>query len=800
MALGSIVVDLMMRTGAFEEGAANAERVAKRRAAAIDQAFADMGRNVAIAAGAAGAALVAMTAQMTQQANDIINLARVSGATTEEFQRMAAAAKSVGVEQDQLGDMFKDFREKIGEFVSTGGGEMKDFFEQIADKAGVTAESFRHLSGPQALQLYVTSLEKAGLSTEQMSFYLESAANDTTKLIPILQSGGAAAKTLGDEAAKTGRIMNEDLLKATQQIGKDMDTFKGILEGLRNAVIGAVLPSVNDLGGGFLKLAQEVGFAQAALVSFGGVVARTLNIDELGKLNKEATAARLNVASLGRQLETATSMPFGMGDSAAASIRSKMEAEMKRAGELSARIKALTGTGFAEPANVPNPFAGAPAALATPGTGWSRPNVEPKASKAGGGKSAGAAKVDEAVRDAENLKKALRTESEILMDSLVQYETLLGKKLLTQEEYSAAMERLVAESPLFKLSPEFKDAEKDRADFTAAVDAETAAHRANLLELGKRVDQMKLETVFGERAAAVIEALAIARLSEQAAILEGFEGTDEMVARLREEVQLRSEILKIGNPEDKDYWASWLESAQEAMSSFDELAGSVVENFSNQFGGAFEKMIFDSESLGEAVSGLAEGMARSVVNALGQMAAQWIAYQVIQMAVGKTTAATEATALGLEASAMASMAGLAAFASTAAIPIVGPAAAPAAMAAALAVATPVAATVAGLSAAAAGARATGGPVSQNQTYLVGERGPELFVPNTNGAIVPNNKLGNGGGNITVNMIQNKERAGQTQERNDNGRREIDLFVADIMGDGPRAKAMRQAFGLQRRGY
>lgn len=40
----------------------------------------------------------------------------------------------------------------------------------------------------------------------------------------------------------------------------------------------------------------------------------------------------------------------------------------------------------------------------------------------------------------------------------------------------------------------------------------------------------------------------------------------------------------------------------------------------------------------------------------------------------------------------------------------------------------------------AGARANGGPVSSGGTYLVGERGPELFTPSISGTIVPNNKL------------------------------------------------------------
>jgi hypothetical protein len=36
--------------------------------------------------------------------------------------------------------------------------------------------------------------------------------------------------------------------------------------------------------------------------------------------------------------------------------------------------------------------------------------------------------------------------------------------------------------------------------------------------------------------------------------------------------------------------------------------------------------------------------------------------------------------------------------------------------------------------------------------MVGEKGPELFVPNTSGNIVPNNKLGGGGSmNVVVNV-------------------------------------------------
>ena len=59
-----------------------------------------------------------------------------------------------------------------------------------------------------------------------------------------------------------------------------------------------------------------------------------------------------------------------------------------------------------------------------------------------------------------------------------------------------------------------------------------------------------------------------------------------------------------------------------------------------------------------------------------------------------------------------------------------------------------------------GAREKGGPVSGNKSYLVGERGPELFVPSVSGSIIPNNRLssftgrpafasGSGGGRTIV---------------------------------------------------
>jgi phage-related minor tail protein len=59
-------------------------------------------------------------------------------------------------------------------------------------------------------------------------------------------------------------------------------------------------------------------------------------------------------------------------------------------------------------------------------------------------------------------------------------------------------------------------------------------------------------------------------------------------------------------------------------------------------------------------------------------------------------------------------------------------------------------------------RANGGSVSRNSPYIVGERGPELFVPGRSGTIVPNDELGGGG---QTNVVVNVDARGSSVEGN-----------------------------------
>lgn len=50
-----------------------------------------------------------------------------------------------------------------------------------------------------------------------------------------------------------------------------------------------------------------------------------------------------------------------------------------------------------------------------------------------------------------------------------------------------------------------------------------------------------------------------------------------------------------------------------------------------------------------------------------------------------------------------------------------------------------------------GKKAMGGPVLGGKTYMVGERGPELFTPRSSGQITPNHRMGGSGEQIVINQ-------------------------------------------------
>lgn len=759
MVAGSIVIDLLMKTGSFETDTKRAE---KRLKALKDQATsAAMGIVAAGAAAATGLAYLVKGA--IDEADELSKAATSLGLSTEALGAFRWAADLSGVSADELTSAFARLN-KAAVAAAEGSKAQAETFARLGVSLTDTSGAMRDTESLM-LDLFdaFAQLEEGPQKT---ALAMEIFGKSGAKLIPLLNAGRDGMAEMRAEAERLGLLIDGETAQATERFNDNLTRLTAAGKGLTNQIMIGAIPALEELSQELQNpetLAAAQSMAAGIVSAFNGIVVAIRETVNFAKWMGESFAAVTNgiaaddVVRLEQERERIQGLIgswdlgsktrlFGPGGV----IEYWSDDELRQ--ELTRIDAAIATYGERKPSAISLPPKPAAAGGRVLSLGGDEDSAIGGGGKRGGG-GGGQSQQNHLLEEAQRIYESTRNSAERYAAEMARLNELQASGAIDQDTYNRAV-----------------------ANAKAAYESSRDALYAGLL-----TEEEELTKSYERRKEQILAATELTELERQ-----------DLLYRLQEDFQERMNELT-----GEGYWERWLESASEAMLSFNDIAGSALDEFSSSFGNAFEAIIFDSESLGDAFTNLAQNLARGVVNALGQMAAQWLAYQAVQLLVGKTTAASAATAQIFEAAAAQQMAAINAYASTAAIPIVGPAEAPAAAATALAATAPFVSAIAGLSSAAVGARADGGPVSMGMPYLIGERGPELFVPNTNGAVVPNNKIG--GSPISINLIEDKRKAG-TVKRNDENVNELDIFVADIMSDGPRSQAIQRAYGLQRQGY
>lgn len=332
-ALAQVEILLSANTARFQESWENATQTVNDSTSTIRDRVLAMGQSISAAALAGVAALGAITMQQVELASNVSKSASLAVVSAETFQYWAAGAKTVGVEQEKLGDILKDTNDKIGDFLANEGGEMQDFFNNIAPKVGVTAEQFRGLSGAEGLQLYYDTLVKANTGSAEMVFYMESIADEASALIPLLANGGEKLKYWGELAQSTGYIMSDSLIAKAKELGEQTEIMAMRWQGFKNSISEITLPplanwltELNKTGGAFETVSKSVvsglqsitdwlnnggmhqvagvvgAVAVSAMVNFGASVASTIPSirASTASLLENARASVANATSMAR--------------------------------------------------------------------------------------------------------------------------------------------------------------------------------------------------------------------------------------------------------------------------------------------------------------------------------------------------------------------------------------------------------------------------------------------------------------------------------------------------------------------
>ncbi|EIU1668136.1 phage tail tape measure protein [Pseudomonas aeruginosa] len=828
--LGTLTLDLIAKVGGFVAGMDAAERRSEKWRKEVEKNAAKVGAAIGAATAAGITALAALTVSTVRNANEIANLASVANASTTEFQKYAAGAKLVGIEQEKLADIFKDVNDKVGDFLNTGGGALADFFENVAPKVGVTADQFRNLSGPQALGLYVSSLEKAKVSQSDMTFYLEAIASDATALLPLLRNNAEGFKAFGDAAQAAGAILDEKTIKSASELQAATWLVEQSTTGLKNQLTSALIPVLSDFATKLLDVSKD----GTSMVAVGEFLVTTL------KLVAGAAVATVGAFQLvGKSIAGAAAVASSAFEGITwLEIASGPAGWAKRFVQNLDGVKASTSVFAEDMVGSGKKIVEVLEFIGNAGTGDVNGRVKElaklldelrKKNKTGtfeapGKEAAAAAKklqsAYETVEQSYQRQIALiNTEVDKRKDATevakLQFEIESGKLVGINAEQQKRLNGLAEELDRLKqLKQANEDAAKAQA-FRATLNESNATARAGFaIELAGSGSGDKLR----ERLRADLEIQQdynkqLADLQKQ--LNSGDIGqslydkeTDMLRQALAERLEIQHEYYAAQDEAQSNWldgvtsaWENYRDTATDYQQQAADFTTQTLDGLTSAVGDGIASMIMDGESLADVFKNIAQTMATSIINALAQMAAQWLVYQAVQLVTGKAAQASAASTLVANAQATAFQAQLAAFASTAAIPIVGPVLAPAAAASAAIATAPM---VAGVAASALAGMAHDGidAVPETGTWLL-QKGERVTTAETSAKLdrTLDDVRSNQGqsGNTTVNIVENKARAGQVERRRDGRQEFLEVFVADINGDGPASRAIAQAFGIRRSG-
>lgn len=639
---------------------------------------------------AAGAAVAATTIAIAAQVVATDNLRRVSGLSIDQFEASAFAAQQYGLGVEQLGDAFKDTSERIGEFLSTGGGALQDFADTLgltADETLKFANEVKDLSGKDILIRMINDLEEAEVSSKQMSFALEGMASDLTLILPLLTNNAEEFNRLSRAMSSVTMPLDESDVKQFRDLNEAVGLVGGSFNSLLTESILPLVEPMTDLANAtarFLASLNEGTEAQISrdLEKVGSSLAGAFSILES---NPDSQGAQQAISQLSGELLLLTDQAVRAGFKVDESFNSLLDSasafdaiyqpintiteQLKDLGDIEGVLTGLQGSDVNEFKDFLAENEGALAGFVSNSSVSYEQNFN-------------------------NLKNHLEEQKDLLTQSLSELsntETLTSKPL-----------------ELIIKPKTDNDDNDDNGDFKLLqkqADARVEIIRQGLLteqelkdeQLGKDIESIENSTLLEQ---------------EQAALLLG----------VWEEYYSDKESVAQAAADEIERQAKREAAAQEAQT--------------RKAADAWDTMTQDLKStLGE------------------------------QNALYKASATVNATIKAYEAA-------NSAYAALAPIPYIGPALG--AAAAGVAVASGLA-NVAAINS----SRAQGGSVGRGDVVEVGERGRELFVPETNGSIISANMLNNAGGGGGGNVyITNNTPSKVSAETDDDGNTYVKIEELD----------------------
>ncbi|HHN6761814.1 TPA: phage tail tape measure protein [Escherichia coli] len=721
--LGTLTIDLIAKVGGFVQGMDKAERASQKWSAQVKKDAKEVGASIvaigaaaataAVGIGAAGLAVVKNTAQQVTEADRWAKSLKMS---TQDLLAWQYAAEQAGLTGDNIADIFKDINDKVGDAVLNKSGEAA----QALDTLGLSAEKLSQQSPDKQLLAISSALQKIPSQAGKTNI-LESLGNDLSKMLPLFDNNNEKLKQFIQLSKDFGIAPPQediDNLVKVNQFFQDIETSaRGlkmeIASGLAKVDLSPLQDGLDDIRDVFTDPAILQGLSDLVgeAISLAGVVGRIA-----GGLGAIATYTRSRIGAVSGNYNAADESDIAQrieflnkrGDQSKEQ-KDELEFLSKRLQFLRAIKSSMT------PEEVERGAKGLSSLLSDMGLSPTDNNY-----KLGKGESnqkittksnptdnAFKSRLLDLQKQAALIETTGKKTAEVTELEKVNFDITSGNlKALSEAQkeqlrYAAKIidskkEELRLNQENAKLAEFVSGLDRQNKIIRQGYDNDLAGRSLGLKDRSRMRELNNIQQDFEYKQADLLKQYQSGDITKSLYESE----TDALKSSLEERLQIQEDYYHESDGLRND-WESGISSAlsdfadsssdyyQQAADAMTSILGSATDSISEHL----YDVISGTESMGEAIKGIFSDLGKSVIKALVDMAAQWIVYQGVQMLVNKSAQASAIPSMIANAQATALQAQLAAFASTAAIPIVGPGLAPAAMAAAAAITEPMVAAI-----------------------------------------------------------------------------------------------------------
>lgn len=247
----------------FDVGIAKAQATLGKVSTATGN-FAQATRGLSAAAGGLLTALGAIGLKAAKTADDLNTMAKQTGLSTAEIQKMQYASEMVDVSvEDMTGALAKLTRNMAS--TSTG---TQAAFQQLG--VSVTTATGEMRNSTDVFYEVLAALGNVANETQRDQLAMDLFGRSANQLAGIIDDGGAALKAYGEEAANLGLILDQETLDALNKVNDELDKIKAQaaaeLAKTGAAALEALSPVIADVVDKLAALLDWIGRLDASTI------------------------------------------------------------------------------------------------------------------------------------------------------------------------------------------------------------------------------------------------------------------------------------------------------------------------------------------------------------------------------------------------------------------------------------------------------------------------------------------------------------------------------------------------------